>query len=154
MKHVQFYMRLEAISCSHTPRRLLPVSKPGSNLVPALASLCKCEGTDDGKQVAPRYTEVLPESCNLGRFSASFLCFFILLVQMHAVPLLFFYSPLSFSSFSAHRPTPPFSLLCFIDIPRMCFFKYYVFPAHPLSAPIEKLYLFPLHPQTPLPLVI
>lgn len=31
----------------------------------------------------------------------------------------------------------PLSLLCFIDIPRMCFFKYYVFPVHPSSAPIE-----------------
>lgn len=82
------------------PRQLLPVSKPGSNPVPALASLCKREGTDGGKQVAPRYAEVLPESGNLGRFSASFLCFFILSVQMRAVPLpLSFYSPLFFSSF-------------------------------------------------------
>lgn len=36
------------------PSGLLPVSMPGSNLVPALARLLKCEGTEDGKQVAPR----------------------------------------------------------------------------------------------------
>lgn len=98
------------------PSGLLPVLITGSNLVPALARLQRCEGTEDGKQVAPRHTEELPESNNLGCYSASFLCLFALSVQVHAVPFC-----LGLSLFVVLFSFFP-SLLLSIDFPCMGFF--------------------------------
>lgn len=81
------------------PSGLLPVSVPGSNLVPVLTRLCKGEGTEDENQVAFRYLEVLPESCNLGSYSASFICLFALSKCVLSLFCLRFFSCVLFDCF-------------------------------------------------------